>query len=508
MSVEVAGAGTRFVRWRGEDVAHGGIGEAQSAWLGARRLSVVVHSLFSAWMLSFLFEGQMLQELWRASGLSPDRTVFGGVAAIFVGLLACGFLIRTTGSARRLLLLAYPFFIAASAVFFFPPSVIWGPIIVACSLVAGGCVAAWGFYFRSATPRNERMNTAAEVLIWSNLLMILLNMTAVHVCPEVGLALSMLMLLGAFVLALRLPADDGDAGAVSMPVSVAEPDRPAVGSALALLCLFILVITVNSGLMYQVVNPAFAHHTWLTSWYWAVPYIVAIYLVKNPAIKVNRNYMLYVALAMIGLAFIAFVFVDRSAASYLVVNTLMLSAFGIYDLFWWSILGEMLDHCANPSMMFGIGLSANVMGVLLGGVIARAVFAASAEAQVLNSTLLALAVVCITLALLPPLHKRLCSLLKSHAYLVPSEGGPPSEQTRSVGGLAVHESLSERERQVAALLLQRKTYKMIGRELFISENTVKYYVKNIYAKLGIRSREELIEMAMSECGGDDPPPSE
>ncbi len=50
-------------------------------------------------MLSLLFEGQMLQELWRASALSPDSTVFGGVAAILEGLLACGFLIRTTSSA-------------------------------------------------------------------------------------------------------------------------------------------------------------------------------------------------------------------------------------------------------------------------------------------------------------------------------------------------------------------------------------------------------------------------
>jgi DNA-binding CsgD family transcriptional regulator len=86
---------------------------------------------------------------------------------------------------------------------------------------------------------------------------------------------------------------------------------------------------------------------------------------------------------------------------------------------------------------------------------------------------------------------------------VPSEGGPTGEQSQLVAGLAIHDSLSERERRVAALLLQRMTYKMIGRELFISENTVKYYVKNIYAKLGIGSREELIDMAISGCGGDD-----
>ena len=118
--------------------------------------------------------------------------------------------------------------------------------------------------------------------MWPNLLMILLNMTAVHVCPgRRGWHCPMLMLLAAFILAFRLPAHDPDAGAVSVLAPTDERDRPSVGSALTLLCLFILVITVNSGPMYQVVNPAFAHHTWLTSWYWAVPYIVAVYVLPR-----------------------------------------------------------------------------------------------------------------------------------------------------------------------------------------------------------------------------------
>ncbi|NLK67835.1 MAG: helix-turn-helix transcriptional regulator [Clostridiaceae bacterium] len=41
--------------------------------------------------------------------------------------------------------------------------------------------------------------------------------------------------------------------------------------------------------------------------------------------------------------------------------------------------------------------------------------------------------------------------------------------------------MSERESQVASLLLQGKTYKTIASELTISENTVKYCVKNIYS---------------------------
>ncbi|HOB42685.1 MAG: helix-turn-helix transcriptional regulator [Bacillota bacterium] len=460
--------------------------------LDERKLSVIVLSLFSSWMLAFLFEGQILYALLDSSDVSPSPMVFGGVAANFAGLFLCGFLIKTKKAARRLFLCSCAFFIAASAIFFFPLSVFWRLGVITSSFLAGACVAAWGFYFKSGTPKNERTKTAADVLICSNLLMTLLNVVAIHLSPIIGLALSMIVLFGAFIFALRLPADDDAA----FGVTVTTKEEPVnIAGSLALLCLFILIITINSGLMYEVINPAFAHHEWLTSWYWAMPYVVAVYAMRNPALKINRTYMLYVALAMIGFSFIAFVFLNRSAMSYLVVNTLMLGACGIYDLFWWTILGEMLDYCKNPATVFGIGLSANVLGVLLGGLIGKAI--SSAGTQAFNSTLLALAVVCVTLALLPPLHRRLYSLLKDHAYRVMFSEISPWEQSRLADQVATYENLSERERQVASLLLQRKTYKMIASELFISENTVKYYVKNIYSKLGIKSREELIDMVLA-----------
>jgi len=197
-----------------------------------------------------------------------------------------------------------------------------------------------------------------------------------------------------------------------------------------------------------------------------------------------------VAIAMIGFAFIGFMVLDRSAGAYLAVNTLMMGAFGVYDLFWWSILGEMLDLHKNPAKILGIGLAANVLGVLLGGLVGRGILAGGAANP--NSALLALGVVCVTLALLPPLHKRLSALLKGHAYLAAFSELPPGEQSRLAGKFHRVADLSERESQVASLLLEKKTYKAIGEELFISENTVKYYVKNIYSKCGVQSRGEFI----------------
>jgi len=194
---------------------------------------------------------------------------------------------------------------------------------------------------------------------------LLLNMAALWISPHSGLALSMIMLILAFLFALKLPEDNCISSSASF-----EPDKSRISMAplLAFLCLFIIVITINSGLMYQVVNPAFAHLKWLTSWYWAIPYIIAVLTMGHLPQKVNRAYILYVAIAMIGISFISFMILDHNIAGYIAVNTLMLGAFGVCDLFWWSILGEMLDFHKNPATILGIGLSANVLGILLGGV--------------------------------------------------------------------------------------------------------------------------------------------
>jgi DNA-binding CsgD family transcriptional regulator len=461
--------------------------------LDERSLSIIFHSLFSSWMLGFLFEGQIFYSLADVYKIDPAGMVFYGVAAIIAGLLLCGMFIKTKKAAKWLFLCSYLIFIAVSVIFFFPLSVFWTVGIIASSFLAGGCVAAWAFYLKSGTPKNKRIKTVADMLILSNALMILCNMTAIHISGHVGLALSMLMLLFAFAFALKLPVDHDAAS----PASSERNENPvSIAKLLVFLCLFIAIITINSGLMYQMVNPAFAHLEWLTSWYWALPYIAAIFVMRNLPRQINRAYILYVAIAMIGLSFIGFISLGRGSVSYLVVNTLMLGACGVYDLFWWSILGEMLELHKNPAKILGIGLSANVLGVLLGGLIGKA--GTSASIHVPDPTLLALVVVCVTLVLLPPLHKHLSSLLKGHAYLTEFSGLSGQEHTNQFDRAARFGNLSERESQVASLLLQGKTYRTIAGELYISENTVKYYVKNIYSKFNIQSRAELIDIILKK----------
>lgn len=463
----------------------------QELIINGRKLTVIVFSLFFSWLLAFPFEGKILYALAEYYSISARAFVFGTMGAHFAGLLVCGFFVRSMRTAKQLMLFSIAFCIVATGVFFFPPSFFWSLALLLATFLVGCCVAAWGFYFKHCTPKDERIKTMADGLIFSNLLMILLNMTATHISPHAGLGFSMLTLGVAFLFAFRLPKDDG----LESPLSSAQEGiYVSKASSLAFLCLFIIVITINSGLMYQVQGPAFTHLEWLTSWYWAVPYIAALFIMRNLPRKTNRAYILYVAIAMIGFSFIFFLLLGRSWVDYVVINTLMLGACGVYDLFWWSILGEMLELDKNPALVLGIGLSANVLGILLGGMIGNAVSSANQYSQ--NPTLLALCVVCITLVLLPPLHKRLTSLLKDHAYLTVFSEMPIQEQTQMIHKLNISEKLTERESEIADLLIKGKTYRMISAELHVSENTVKTHVKNIYSKARVQSRIELMNLLM------------
>ncbi len=64
--------------------------------------------------------------------------------------------------------------------------------------------------------------------------------------------------------------------------------------------------------------------------------------------------------------------------------------------------------------------------------------------------------------------------------------------------------MTERESEIAALIVRGKTYKQVVGELHISENTVKTHVKNIYAKYkniyakcNVQNRNQLLHLVIA-----------
>ncbi len=458
--------------------------------LNPRRLSIAAFSFSFAYLLSFLFEGQILYILLERHGVNGSTYVLASMIAHFLGLLTCGLFVRTLKSAKNMMLAGMGVCLAATVPFFFTPSFLWLGGLIFSAYFSGCSVAAWGFFLRAFTPKTERIKSCADVLIYSNLLMIAVNVVAMNRSPFIGLSLAVLCLIIGMIFIFMLPVvkvvEQNKASINKTSVSILKP--------LLLLCLFVFIITINSGLMYEVINPAFDHLTGLVSWYWALPYIVVLAIMRNLPTKANRSRIMYVGMAMIMGAFICFMLLGRKTVDYLIVDTLMLGACGIFDLFWWSILGEMLDYSSNPAHIFGVGLSANVFGVLSGGVLGMVV--TSIKLPGAEVAVIALSVVCVTLVILTPLNQQLVLLLKSHAYLAAYDNMSQTQQTNNVNQIKTLDPLTAREQEVLQLLLMGKSNREIAEVLYISENTVKTHARSIFSKYDVSSRAELISILL------------
>lgn len=454
--------------------------------LNTRRLSITGFSFLFAYILSFQFEGQVLYNLLEMREINASSYIMAAMIAHFVGLLTCGLFVKSPAIAKSIMLGGMGVCLVATVPFFFSPTSLWLSGLIVSGYFSGCAVAAWGFFLRAFTPRNERIKSCADVLIYSNLLMIAVNVIAMNRSSFIGLSLTMLCLVIGIVFIWMLPVEKES----EQNKAFKNMTHGGIKNQLILLCFFVFIITINSGLMYQVINPAFEHLAGLVSWYWAAPYIVALAIMRNLPMKAKRSRILYIGMAMIMGSFLSFMLLGRNTSDYLTVDTLMLGACGIFDLFWWSILGEMLDYSDNPAQTFGIGLSANVFGVLCGGYLGMAVTSIglpSAEVAVI-----ALTVVCVTLVMLPPLNHRLVLLLKSHAYLAAYDNMSQSQQTDIIHQIKTLDPLTVREKEVLQLILSGKSNREIAGALYISENTVKTHIRNIFSKYDVSSRVELV----------------
>jgi DNA-binding NarL/FixJ family response regulator len=54
--------------------------------------------------------------------------------------------------------------------------------------------------------------------------------------------------------------------------------------------------------------------------------------------------------------------------------------------------------------------------------------------------------------------------------------------------------LTQREKEIAVLLVQKKTNRQIAKELFMSEGTVRNYISGIYNKMGSNDREHVMNV--------------
>jgi LuxR family transcriptional regulator, maltose regulon positive regulatory protein len=121
----------------------------------------------------------------------------------------------------------------------------------------------------------------------------------------------------------------------------------------------------------------------------------------------------------------------------------------------------------------------------------QAVLSASAPRGYFRSLLDEADLLCPLLASVAPRLKETVPPAFAKRLLAAMPGESGKGQAHPVG----EERFSDREREVLGLLAAGLTYEAIGRQLFLSLNTVQFHVKNIYGKLLVNKRVQAIEKA-------------
>lgn len=87
---------------------------------------------------------------------------------------------------------------------------------------------------------------------------------------------------------------------------------------------------------------------------------------------------------------------------------------------------------------------------------------------------------------------------KAETFVEKIEQNHESIRKARCGELSERYKLTKREQDVLALLSQGRDVGYICDELFLSKNTVKSYQRSIYAKMGVHSKQEIIDLVKAE----------
>lgn len=439
--------------------------------------SIVSFAFLIGWIISFPYEGPVFYSLIARSSEDLAYINSYNLFALATGLLVPVFLRVAEASVRQVLIGLYCSCLFLSLPLPLLPDALWPVVIPLIAFLAGCALSLNGYQIKSFYPRSMWSDVAPNAIIFGCTIIIGAHLLVTIDAFQSGFIFIEMILAAAIFCLTRL--DSSQANREKTTVN----GYPNVLKTFWLLYVFIFLIAINAGIMFQVVYPTFSHHGLFVSFYTNLPYVAAV-IIFSKILKGNKFNTLYLGLALWGVSLLMFTRIDASLLSFLVICTSMLFASGIFDLFWWTVSTTSFSFVKNPATMIGTILSVNVLGSWFGGVVSNKMIEAGLSVD--SITLIGLATILVSMVLIVPLNRRIASQIGDNEFLE-----APHWNMVDDTDAAVREKLSSRELDVFDLLRQGFSDKEIGSRLDITISTVKTHNRKIYRKLDVKNRNEL-----------------
>ncbi|MDW7667936.1 MAG: helix-turn-helix transcriptional regulator, partial [Bacillota bacterium] len=242
-----------------------------------------------------------------------------------------------------------------------------------------------------------------------------------------------------------------------------------------LISIILFLINVNDGLSSKLIEPLFQEIDANIIFYKKVPYMMAILLLVVFSDKVSHLSTFYIAIFLLGMANVALMILGVNEAGFYINETMLQSGLGTGDLFAWTVVGHVAHLYGRPYRITSFALISLLSSVFLGRVLGI-IFSSSPDGG-LYTIAVSFTTVFVTMLVIPKLFET----IDRDVVKIKEENKFASRVN----------TLTERELEIYNLLIIGKKNHEIAEELFISDNTLKTHLRNIYKKLNVAGKKEL-----------------
>lgn len=217
------------------------------------------------------------------------------------------------------------------------------------------------------------------------------------------------------------------------------------------------------------------------------------------ALRIDFDRLVYrIGFSILGVGCLLYAIAGTNAGLQLLSVLVQLTFYVYTDAILWSLGSYLIKSCSQPAIWVAACPSASLLvGRCIGGISGNALACATFPGQTVFSNNPAEAAAAIAAFAFTFLALQLSSgenVRTGWGFIKPIEDGEaPSKLEQTCLLLAEDFHLTQRERDVLLLIASGKSRSEAAAELYVTTNTVKTHLRNVYTKLGTHSREELMQ---------------
>lgn len=239
--------------------------------------------------------------------------------------------------------------------------------------------------------------------------------------------------------------------------------------------LFLIIIYISGGVSYNGIYPSFKPYEYIDRYYNVFFYIISIVIAGFILDKYGRKIAYLIGVSFLGISFTSFT-LPSSITTYFITQTFLQAGWAFVNSFGWSFSWDMARD-SNRDLLFPRGIASMLLGAAIGGFLAKLLRNSGASNSIYGIvTFVPLFISIILLSFFP------------ETLVLNKDNKINLNMLKQIDELKV---LTPRELEVCYHMILGLNNKMISKELFISESTVKTHISHIYNKLDISNRSQL-----------------